>query len=230
MGCKWLAGMAVVAGVLGCALARAAEPTAEGLEFFEKKIRPVMVARCYECHSATAKKVKGKLKLDTREDFEKGGDTGPAVVPGDPEKSLLIKAVRYKDEDLAMPPKEKLPDDQIKDFEQWVKMGAPYPATAKKAGAAGNNQKLAHEDLAQARKFWSFVAPRPQVVPAVGPSWAKTEIDAFIQAKLAERGLKPSPIADRKTLIRRATTDLTGLPPTPADVDAFVADQSPNAF
>src|SRR3954471_6267248 len=126
----------------------------EGSEFFEKKIRPVMVERCYECHSATAKKLKGKLKLDTKEDFEKGGESGPVVVPGDPEKSLLIKAIRYKDEDLQMPPKnKKLPDEQIHDFEQWVKMGAPYPATAKKVDAK------AGDPMAEARKFWSFVVP-----------------------------------------------------------------------
>src|SRR4051794_31011091 len=112
---------------IGFMLAGAARAD-EGTEFFEKKIRPVMVERCYECHSATAKKLKGKFKLDSKEDFEKGGDTGPAVVAGDPEKSLLIKAIRYKDEDLAMPPKMKLGDEQIRDFEQWVKMGAPYPA------------------------------------------------------------------------------------------------------
>src|SRR5436190_12476589 len=100
----------------------------EGSDFFEKKMRPVMVERCYECHSATAKKLKGKFKLDTREDFEKGGDTGAPVVRGDPEKSLLIKAIRYKDEDLQMPPKEKLAEQQIADFEKWVKMGAVYPS------------------------------------------------------------------------------------------------------
>src|SRR5882672_4423258 len=126
----------------------------EGSEFFEKKIRPVMVDRCYECHSVTAKKVKGKFKLDTKEDFEKGGDTG-VVVPGDPEKSLLIKAVRYKDEDLAMPPKMKLSDEQIHDFEQWVKMGAPYPGEAKKAKA-----QATVDAMAEARRFWSFVPPK----------------------------------------------------------------------
>src|SRR3954466_14714781 len=144
----------------------------EGSEFFEKKIRPVMVERCYECHSATAKKLKGKLKLDTKEDFEKGGESGPVVVPGDPEKSLLIKAIRYKDEDLQMPPKnKKLPDEQIHDFEQWVKMGAPYPASAKKVEAK------AADPMAEARKFWSFVPPKKSAVPMVHPGWAKTEID-----------------------------------------------------
>src|SRR5205809_4291750 len=121
----------VVVGVVAMGVSRAPAAEADGTEFFEKKIRPVMVERCYECHSATAKKLKGKFRLDTKEDFEKGGDTGAAVTPGDPEKSLLIKAIRYKDEDLQMPPKQKLSDEQVHDFEQWVKMGAPYPAGTK---------------------------------------------------------------------------------------------------
>src|SRR5947199_2187248 len=190
-----------VVGLMFAGMARADE----GTEFFEKKIRPVMVERCYECHSATAKKLKGKLKLDTKEDFEKGGESGAVVVPGDPEKSLLIKAIRYKDEDLQMPPKnKKLPDEQIHDFEQWVKMGAPYPATAKKVEAK------AADPMAEARKFWSFLPPKKSPVPAVHPGWAKTEIDHFIQVKLQEKGLTPGPMAERRTLIRRATTDLTG--------------------
>ncbi|HEV8605147.1 MAG TPA: PSD1 and planctomycete cytochrome C domain-containing protein [Tepidisphaeraceae bacterium] len=222
---KWFAGMvvALVGAVAG--FARGAEPTAEGMEFFEKKIRPVMVERCYECHSATAKKLKGKFKLDTKEDLEKGGDSGVVIVPGDPEKSLLIKAVRWKDEDLQMPPKQKLSDGQIKDFEQWVKMGSPYPAAAKKAAV-----KSPEEQLAEARKFWSFVPPKQPVAPVVRPGWAKTDVDRFVQAKLEERGLTCGPMADRRTLIRRATFDLTGLPPRIEDVEAFVADQSPNAF
>src|SRR5438445_1995073 len=161
----------------------------DGTEFFEKKIRPVMVDRCYECHSATAKKLKGKFRLDTKEDFEKGGETGAAVVPGDPEKSLLIKAIRYKDEDLQMPPKmKKLPDEQIRDFEQWVKMGAPYPAEAKKAKA-----QATVDAMAQMRGFWSFVPPKKSPVPAVHGGWAKTEVDHFIQAQLEEKATTAGP-------------------------------------
>src|SRR5882672_6654936 len=141
----------------------------EGSEFFEKKIRPVMVERCFECHSSTAKKLKGKFKLDTKEALEKGGDTGAPVVKGDPEKSLLIKAIRYKDEDLQMPPKEKLSDQQIADFEKWVKMGAPYPSGgAKKVEAKKTDEQ-----------FWSFVAPRKVAPPMAGGPWAKTEVDRF---------------------------------------------------
>src|ERR1043165_5137801 len=108
----------------------------EGLEFFEKKIRPVLVERCYECHSAQAKKLKGKLRLDTKVDFEKGGESGALVTAGDPDKSLIIKAIRYLDEDLQMPPKQKLPAEQVKDFEEWVRQGAPYPAAAGATTAA----------------------------------------------------------------------------------------------
>src|SRR3954453_992691 len=210
-----------IVGFIFAGMARADE----GTEFFEKKIRPVMVERCYECHSATAKKVKGKLKLDTKEDFEKGGESGAVVVAGEAEKSLLIKAIRYKDEDLQMPPKnKKLPDEQIHDFEQWVKMGAPYPASAKKVEAK------AGDPMAEARKFWSFVPPKMPVVPAVHAGWAKTDVDRFVQVKLEQKGLTPGPMADRRVLIRRATFDLTGLPPKVEDVEAFVADQSPNAW
>ena len=215
----------VVVGVVAMGVSRSFAAEADGVEFFEKKIRPVMVERCYECHSATAKKLKGKFKLDSKEDFEKGGESGAAIVPSDPEKSLLIKAIRYKDEDLQMPPKnKKLPDEQIHDFEQWVKMGAPYPATAKKVEAK------ATDPMAEARKFWSFVPPKKSAVPAIHGGWAKTDIDHFIQAKLEEKGLTPGPMAERRTLIRRATIDLTGMPPRTEDVGAFVADQSPDAW
>lgn len=210
----------VVVGFMWAGVVRAEE----GSEFFEKKIRPVMVERCYECHSATAKKVKGKFKLDTREDFEKGGDSGAPVVAGEPDKSLLIKAIRYKDEDLAMPPKMKLSDEQIHDFEQWVKMGAPYPSGAKKI------ETKAVDPVAQMRHFWSFVPPKKSAVPVEHGGWAKSDVDRFVEAKLEEKGLTPGPMADRRTLIRRATFDLTGLPPRIEDVEAFVADQSAEAW
>src|SRR5262245_3720450 len=217
---QWLVKLLVMGlGIAGFGLgARAAEQLAvakddpAGIEFFEKKIRPVMAERCYECHSAKAKKVKGKLKMDTKEDFEKGGETGKIVIPGDVEKSPIIKAVRWKDEDLQMPPKEKLPDEQIKLFEEWVKMGAPYPATKKAATAVTSNPS---DVVAAARAFWSFQQPREYPVPgAKHNNWVRTEIDAFVAAKLEGRDLEPGPAADRRTLIRRATLDLTGLPPT----------------
>ncbi len=213
--------------IAACALALATPAFAAdpGLDFFEQNIRPVLVEACYKCHSANGEKVKGGLLLDTREGLLKGGDSGPSIVPGDPEKSLFIKAIRYTDKDLLMPPKDKkLPAHQIAAFEQWVKMGAPDPRT-------GTNKTAGAMDMAAARKHWAF-----QPVGAVTPPpvknerWVQSPIDRFILAKQEAKGLSPSPRADKRTLIRRASYDLTGLPPTAGEVDAFVADNSADAF
>jgi hypothetical protein len=190
------------------------------MEFFEKKIRPLFVEHCYKCHSRDAEKLKGGLLLDSREGVLKGGESGPAIVSGDPEKSLLIKAVRYTDEDLQMPPKnQKLPDSQIADLVAWVKMGAPDPRVAKPAG----DGKIA----AKAKDWWAFQPLQKPVVPGTDQ---KNPIDAFVNARLALAGVEPAPAADRRTILRRATFDLTGLPPTPEEVEAFLADKSPGAF
>ena len=204
----------------------AAKPSAEGVEFFEKKVRPVLVKHCYECHSAGAKKLKGELRLDTREGVLKGGASGAAVVPGDPAKSLLVQVVKHAEGVAAMPPKEKLPPEVIADLEAWVKMGAPGP---REGGKATTTQRL---DLEKAKEFWSFKPVSRPSVPEIRnhKSEIRNEIDAFIFAKLAEKGLKPAPPAGRRTLIRRATYDLTGLPPTPEEIDAFLKDDSPGAF
>ena len=206
----------------------AAEPSATGLDFFEKRIRPVLVERCYECHSADAKKVKGGLRLDTREDLLKGGDAGPALVPGEPDKSRLIEAVRYKNQDLQMPPKSPLKPEQVRDLEQWVKMGAPDPRAQSPAKVTGKRVI----NLEEGRKFWAFQSIGNPPVPKVQSSKfkAQTPVDNFIFAKLAEKKLTPTPPADRRTLIRRATFDLIGLPPAPAEIDVFLADKSPDAF
>jgi len=198
------------------------------VEFFETKIRPVLAAQCYLCHSAQSKKPQGGLLLDTREGLLTGGASGlPAVVPGDPEKGTLIKAIRFADAKVQMPPTGKLSDDQIKDFEAWVKMGAPDPRTAAPAAAA-NSQPY---DFNQAKKFWSFQPVKDHAPPAVKQiAWARTPVDRFILARLEAKHLTPAPDADRRTLIRRATFDLTGLPPTPEEVDAFLKDTSPDAF
>src|ERR1700722_16074929 len=198
----------------------------EDFEFFEKNIRPVLVDNCYKCHSATSEKVKGGLLLDSKEGSLKGGDTGPAIVPGDLEKSLLIKAVRYTDKDLQMPPKyKKLPDAQIADLVAWVKMGAPDPRTNKAAAPKPPY------DFAAARKQWAFHPPQDPSIPTVkNKKWVKSPIDNFIEAKLEEKDLSPAPPADKRTLIRRATFDLTGLPPTPQEVEDFLKDKSTNAF
>ncbi|MEP6668640.1 MAG: PSD1 and planctomycete cytochrome C domain-containing protein [Chthoniobacter sp.] len=199
----------------------ATPPSAEQTDFFEKQVRPLLTERCYECHSAE-KKTKGGLALDTRESTLKGGDTGPALVAGDPEKSLLIEAVRYGNHDLQMPPKRRLSDTEVKTLETWVKMGAPDP---REAVVAKQGRVI---DINEGRKFWSF-QPLARVEPPADPKVA-SPIDAFLQAKLAEKGLSPAPPADKRTLLRRATFDLIGLPPTPEEVDAFVADTSPEAF
>ncbi len=202
------------------------EPSREGLEFFEKKIRPALADNCYACHSEKSKKPQGGLLLDSIETMLKGGASGqPAVVPGDVEKSLLIKAIRYTDAKLQMPLGGKLPDQVIKDFEQWVKMGAPAP----RATTTASNQPAYNFD--EARKFWSFQPVKNHQAPKVkNESWVKSPIDRFILAKLEEKGLKPVADADKRTLIRRATFDLTGLPPTPEEVEDFLKDNSPNAF
>jgi hypothetical protein len=200
--------------------------SADQVEFFEKKIRPILVERCYKCHSAAAEKVKAGLLLDTREGMLKGGESGPAIVPGDPEKSILIRAIRQIDE-LRMPVKEKLPDEQIADFVAWVKMGAPDPRVAKPGAAAA---RVATPSLAEARKFWSFQPPREVLPPIVRTPWARTPIDNFILAKLEEKKIAPAPEADKATLIRRVTIGLTGLPPTAAEIEAFLKDGSADAY
>ncbi|MGH9937168.1 MAG: DUF1549 domain-containing protein, partial [Blastocatellia bacterium] len=203
------------------------EPSREGLEFFEKKIRPALAENCYACHSEKSKKPQGGLLLDSIEAMLKGGASGqPAIVPGDPEKSLLIKAIRHTDAKLQMPMGGKLPDQMIKDFEAWVKMGAPAP---RGASTVASNQPAYNFD--EAKKFWSFQPVKDHQPPKVkNKAWVKSPIDRFILAKLEEKGLKPVADANKRALIRRATFDLTGLPPTPEEVEVFLKDTSPNAF
>jgi hypothetical protein len=210
------------------------ELTPAELEFFEKKIRPVLSDNCYACHSTQAKKPQGGLLLDTRAGLLKGGASGqPAVVPGEPEKSLLIKAIRYNDAKLQMPLGGKLPEPVIKDFEQWVRMGAPDPRKdlGKDAGSATAASYVAPYDFNEAKKFWSFQPVKDAQPPsAKNAAWIKNPIDNFILAKLEGKRLKPLGAADKLTLIRRATFDLTGLPPTPDEVEAFLKDTAANAF
>jgi mono/diheme cytochrome c family protein len=196
-----------------------------GVEFFEKKIRPVLSDHCYGCHSAQAEKVKGGLLLDTRAATLKGGDSGPALVPGEPDKSLIVKAVRYTDEDLQMPPKgKKLSAEQIADLEAWVKMGAPDPRTNSIPVAKGVVTEAA-------KKHWAYQPIRRPSPPAVGnKKWVQAPLDRFILAKLEAKKLAPSAKADKRTIIRRASYDLLGLPPTAEQVEAFVSDNSPDAF
>ncbi len=207
----------------GAAGLRAEDP---GSELFEQKIRPVLVEHCYDCHGE--KKQKGGLRLDSKAGWSKGGDTGAAITPGNPEKSLLIAAIRFHDKDLQMPPEKaggKLTPERIADFEAWVKMGAPDP----RLGATPAVD--AATVMARAHEHWSFKPVIKPAVPAVkDAAWVKTPVDAFILAELQARGMKPAAPADKRTLLRRLYFDLTGLPPSAQDADAFLQDADPQAY
>jgi hypothetical protein len=200
--------------------------TPEQEKFFETKIRPILVSQCSSCHASTAKKLRGGLRLDSRDGLRRGGDSGAAIVPGKPDQSLLIRAIRYRDEELQMPPKAKLSDAVIADFEAWVKMGVPDPRIDA-AGAA------AHSPVAseKGREFWSFQPPKKSPTPEVTRTdWPRGAIDRFLLATLEARKLGPVADAERSKLLRRVTFDLIGLPPTPEEVDAFFQDDSSEAF
>ncbi len=197
-------------------------------QFFEAKIRPVLVKSCFGCHSAQAKEIEGGLLMDSRQGLLRGGENGPIIVPGNVSKSRLIEAIRYNNKDLQMPPDEgggKLPDSVIRDFENWVSMGAPDPrddgtATAAKA-----------YDTTEAKKWWSFQPLKRPPTPTVADAdWVKQDSDRFVLAALEDKNLKPVADADKQTLLRRVYFDLIGLPPTPAEMDAFANDPSPEAF
>ena len=208
--------------------AATAEPTKEQTAFFESKIRPVLAENCYKCHSLEKGKSKGGLTLDTRAGVLKGGEIGPAVVAGKPDESPLIKAVTYHDKDLQMPPTKdgggKLPEAAIAALTEWVKMGAPDP---RKDDVATKMTGL----TAAARKHWAYLPLTKPTPPAVKNSaWPRTAVDSFILAKLEVNGMLPIADATKETLLRRATYDLTGLPPTPREVQDFSSDASPQAF
>src|ERR1051326_614551 len=205
---------------------RAADPTRAQLDFFENKIRPILVENCYKCHSPAKGKIKGGLELDWKGGWEKGGENGPVIVPGDPEKSRLIKAVRYIDPDLQMPPKgDKLSEAQINDLVAWVKMGAPDSRTTQPVSAA------AGEYGGTGKNHWAFKPVKKPALPRVtNESWVRNDIDRFVLARLEENALTPNEPADKRTLIRRVYYDLIGLPPTPEEADDFLNDDSPKAF
>jgi len=197
------------------------------LDFFEKKIRPVLVEHCYRCHSVAEDTLKGGLALDSKDALLLGGDSGHAVVPGNVRESLLIEAIRYDNEDLQMPPKKQLPESVVADFVKWVEMGAPDPRVE------NGFETLARKEIDwdKAKEFWAFQKPVKKQPPTnADPSWARTDIDRFIKAGLEAKGLEPVADADKRTLIRRVYFDLIGLPPTPLEVDLFVTDTSPDAF
>lgn len=205
--------------------ALAADPAAklEALKFFENEVRPVLANRCYECHGE--KKQKGGLRMDNIAHIKAGGDTGPALVPGKPDESALIEAIRYKDPDFEMPPKEKLPDKEIAVLEKWVAMGAPWPEaeTAKVVTTKGGFTE-------EQRKFWSFQPLADVKPPEISNPWVRNDIDRFIAKKHAELKLDPAPEADRRELVRRVYFDLHGLPPTKEQIDAFVGSNDPQAY
>jgi hypothetical protein len=206
----------------------AAAPAAgkDGIAFFEAKVRPVLIQHCYSCHSLDAqkaRKVRGGLLLDTKRGLREGGDSGPAIVPGKSADSLLVKMMRQ--DGSQMPPRGKLPASVIADIARWIDMGAPDPRDGTVLPGKRNI------DIEQGKRFWSF---RPLALPALPAvkdrSWVRTPVDRFILSRLEARGLQPAGALLREKLIRRATFDLTGLPPTPEEVDAFVQDGSPGAY
>ncbi|SIO66021.1 Planctomycete cytochrome C [Singulisphaera sp. GP187] len=215
--------------LLGCfgLSAHADEPVKDptALEFFEKQVRPLFVARCQSCHGA--EKQKGHLRLDSRDAILAGGDTGAAIVPGKPVESLLIEAINYGDL-YKMPPKSKLPDAEIATLTRWVELGAPWPQQVTAGRSAATTSVF---DLKKRAEHWSFQPLRASSPPAPHQSgWMRSPIDGYILSALEGRGLTPAPEADKQTLIRRLSFDLTGLPPTPAEVEAFLADPSPRAY
>ena len=209
--------------------ARAADAPADGAEFFEKKIRPVFVEHCYECHSAGAKKIRGGLRLDTHAKFLEGGDRGALVKPGDAENSLLLEAINYRNPNLQMPKNGKLPDAAIADLTTWVKKGAPWGKDDGPVVVAPD--KPAFDLQKRKQEHWAWKPIQRQEPPAVKDgAWARGPLDRFILAKLEEKNLSPAPPADTRTLVRRVYFDLIGLPPSPDDVEAFVKDEAPDAY
>ncbi len=221
--------MLVCAIVVGVALHTGSKSFADadfaaGLEFFEKNVRPILVEHCYECHSGEERN--GGLLVDSRDALLGGGDSGAAVVPGNAEKSRMIEAVRYSNRELQMPPDNRLSDEQIQILEEWVRMGLPDPRSS--AAPAVHPTGMSIEE---GREFWSFQPVADPAVPSLANlNWVKTPIDSFVLAALEENKLQPAPQADKRSLIRRVTLNLTGLPPTVEETNAFLADESDDAW
>src|SRR5271165_1063604 len=197
---------------------------AAGTEFFESKIRPVLAKNCYACHSGDSGSPMGGLFLNSRTGMLTGGKSGPAIVPGKPEDSLLLHAIRY--EGRKMPPSGQLSDAVAADFEKWIAMGAPDPRVETKAA-----YKPSSIDIEKGRQYWAFQLPQKQVVPKVkNAPWSSAAIDRFLLARMEKERVTPVLDADRATWIRRVTLDLSGLPPTPEEIDAFVNDKTKDAY
>lgn len=221
---SWFVGGACVTSVAG---ETESKVSADDARFFEKSVEPLLARRCFGCHSHGAKKLEGNLALDARSGWRRGGDSGPAVVPGKPDDSLLIKAVRRTTPDLAMPPDEKLPQEEIDVLVDWVRRGAPDPRKSAAGEAAGAWQ----EQLARRSQWWSWQPVRNPATPDVDdPAWSFDPLDRFVAREHQSHGLAPAADADRRTLARRLSFALTGLPPDVDEVDAFERDDSPDAY
>ena len=195
-----------------CALAKDVRPLPEDLQFFETRIRPILVEHCHECHSADAKEVGGKLLLDTRDGTLKGGEAGPAVIAGKPQDSPIIQAMRY--DGIEMPPDKPLPETVVNDFVEWVRRGAPDPRTSGVAAADTGS----HDE----ESLWAFRPPKKPPVPAVNDTaWPRDDIDRFVLANIEAAGLQPTSDADPRALIRRLFVDLIGLPPSFEEVEVY---------
>jgi cytochrome c553 len=202
-------------------------PTPQQLEFFEKSVRPILATYCFECHGE--QKQKSGLRLDSRSAMLSGGQSGKGMVPGNPKESLIIKAISYQEDDLRMPPKAKLSDEQIATLTTWVKQGAVWPEVSVPVRPVEKDSGF--KITAKDRAFWSFQpVSQPRVPDVKDGTWPRTPIDHFVLATLETNKLRPVEPADKRTLIRRASFDLTGLPPTPAEVDDFLKDEAPDAF
>lgn len=219
-------GLALFFGAFAHAQGTAKLPTPEQVTFFERKVRPVLAEACYQCHATSTKMALGGLQFDSRAGFLKGGNHGALVVPGQPDKSLLIRAVRYADRKLQMPPAGKLSEDKIADLVEWVKMGAPFPQGVSQAA-----KSVAFSVEQRKKQHWSWQPVKQVTVPKVKNSaWVQNPIDAFVLQKLEQNALKPASPAEKRTLIRRLTYNVLGLPPTPKEVADFLADSSPKAY
>ncbi len=217
-----------IALAAGVASAASPEPTAEQVKFFEEKVRPILATNCYKCHGSEEQK--GQLRLDLREMALAGGENGPVIVPGKPEQSLLVEAIRW--ESYEMPPSGKLSETQIATLTEWIRLGAPMPKDH--GGGSGVPVRQARGVITdQDRQWWAFQPIRrgAGVWPALeNDTWSRSPVDRFLVARMQAEGLAPAPQADKRTLIRRATYDLVGLPPTPEAIDEFVNDERPDAY
>ncbi|MBL9124677.1 MAG: DUF1549 domain-containing protein, partial [Planctomycetaceae bacterium] len=217
--CDWLPRSCwLLAWLASPLVACAADPAPGDLDFFESRIRPVLVAHCYECHGPE-KEVKGGLRLDTRQGWQTGGDSGPAILPGKPDDSLLLQALRYDPNFVEMPPRGKLPENVIRDFETWIAKGAADPREADPASPAP-----VATTARSAAEHWAYHPIQKRPAPPVrNEAWARDEIDRFILARLEAAGLEPALDAKPEVLARRLSFDLVGLPPTPEQIDALAA-------